>query len=92
MGLFIDPNSQSELDSEEMSHRFRFLKKELLLSFNEEFRHELLRQVEIILSSFYLSFTFYLCFLLFTFLSVCGGETVGDDRQASQRLSRERET
>ena len=36
---------QSELDSIDMSHRFRLLKKELLLSFNEEFRNELLRQV-----------------------------------------------
>ena len=36
---------ESELESVEMADRFRLLKKELLLAFNEEFRNELLKQV-----------------------------------------------
>jgi hypothetical protein len=56
---------ESELDSVEMSHRFRLLKKELLLSFNEEFRNELLKQVHYFsYTHIEMSFRFFFCYFL----------------------------
>jgi len=39
---------ESELESVEMADRFRLFKKELLLSFNEDFRNELLKQAALV--------------------------------------------